>query len=123
MIFLSTQSYRLNKYFKIMFYNLLPKSGEDSHARGCAPFLILYLLKGIRVNISRLIVNYMISKNLLILSRNLPFGMMITHLLKYFKIDLSFETAFSPSVNIDHTLLKRLKVGTREHAHQAPPSP
>jgi len=102
---------------KIMFYNLLHKSREYSHTRGCALLLIYCLLKDIRVNIPKLIVNYMISENLLISGSNLPFGMMITHLLKYFKIDFSFETAFAPSVNIDRTFLKRMQAGTREHAH------
>ena len=36
---------------KIVFYNILPKSGEYSHSRGCAPLLIYCLLKGIRVHI------------------------------------------------------------------------
>ena len=41
---------------KIVFFNLLPKLGEYSHAQGSAPLLIYYLLKGIRVNIPKLIV-------------------------------------------------------------------
>ena len=67
----------------------------------------------------------MISKNLLIPSKNLPFGMMIFHLLRYLKINLSSEAAFAPSVNIDRTLLKRMQVGTREHVYipQAPHRP
>ena len=58
---------------KIVFNNLLPKSGAYSHARGCAPLLIYYLLKGIRVNILHLIVDFMLFEHLLIPSRNLPF--------------------------------------------------
>ena len=42
---------------KIVFYNLLPKSGEYSHARGSAPLVIYCLLKGIRINIPKLIIN------------------------------------------------------------------
>ena len=42
---------------KIVFYNLLPKSEEYSHARCSALFLIYYLLKGIRVNILKLIIH------------------------------------------------------------------
>jgi len=42
---------------KIIFYNLPPKSGEYSHAHGCAPFLIYCLLRGIKVNIPRLIIH------------------------------------------------------------------
>ena len=63
---------------KIMFYNLLPKSREYSHTQGSAFLLIYYLLKGIRVNIPRLIVDFMLSEHSLILSRNLPYGMIIT---------------------------------------------
>ena len=59
---------------KIVFYNLLPKSEEYGYPRGCAPLPIYYLLKDIRVNIPRLIVNYMIYENLLIPSWNLLLG-------------------------------------------------
>jgi len=93
---------------KIVFYSLLPKSGDYCHTRRCAPLLIYCLLKGIRVNILRLIVNYMVSENLLIPSRNISFEMMITHFLRYFNINLSFETAFAPSVNIYRIFLKIL---------------
>jgi len=41
----------------IVFYNLLPKSGEYSHARGSAPLVIYCLLKGIRINVSKLIID------------------------------------------------------------------
>jgi len=72
---------------KIIFYNLLPKSGEYSHAWGFAPLLIYYLLKGIRVNIPKLIFDYMASEHLLIPNRYLPFGMLITRLLKQLKFN------------------------------------
>ena len=42
---------------KIVFYNLLSKSGEYSHALGFAPLLIYCLLKDIRVNIPKLIID------------------------------------------------------------------
>jgi len=67
---------------KIVFFNLLLKSREYSHARGSAPLLINCLLKGIRVNIPKLIIDYMDSEHLLIPNRYLPFGMLITRLLK-----------------------------------------
>ena len=38
---------------KIVFYNLLPKSGEYSHAKGCDPLLMYCLLRGIRLNIPK----------------------------------------------------------------------
>ena len=93
---------------KIVFYNLLPKSGEYSHARGSAPLLIYCLLKGIRVNISKLIVDYMTSDHLLIPNWHLPFGMLITRLLKQLKFDLSTERSIEPSVDINSSLLKRM---------------
>ena len=43
---------------KIVFYNLLPKLGEYSHARGSAPLLIYCLLKGIRINVPKLIIEH-----------------------------------------------------------------
>jgi len=46
--------------------------------------------------------------------------MIITHLLRYFMIDIFRETAYPPFINIDHTLLKRMQSGTRAHA-QPPP--
>ena len=46
---------------KIVFYNLLLKSREYSHARGSAPLLIYCLLRGIRVNIPKLIISVMTS--------------------------------------------------------------
>jgi len=67
---------------KIVFYNLLPKSGEYNHARGSAPLVIYCLLRGIRINIPMLIINYMTSDHLLVPNRHLHFGMLITRLLK-----------------------------------------
>jgi len=48
---------------------------------------------------------------------------MITQLLGYFKIDISSKTTFTPSVNIDRTILKKIQIGARERANvpQAPP--
>jgi len=59
---------------KIVFYNLLPKSGEYSHAWGSAPLLIYCLLKGIKVNIFKLIIDYMASDHLLISNGTCPLG-------------------------------------------------
>jgi len=101
---------------KMVFYNLLPKSGEYSHAQGSSPLVIYYLLQSIKVNIPKLIINFMLSKHLLILNRNLPYRMIITHLLKHLKIDLSPEKVISPSVDNNSTLLKRMQAGTHDHA-------
>jgi len=88
---------------KIVFHNLLPKSGEYSHARGCAPLLIYCLLKGIRINIPRLIIDVMLSEHLLISTRNLPYGMLLTRLFKHFKINLSNERVVNPLIDINST--------------------
>jgi len=81
---------------KIVFYNLLLKSGEYSHNRGSAPLLVYCLLKDIRVNIFKLIVNFMLSEHLLIPNRHLPLRMLITRLLKLLKFDLSEEDPLHP---------------------------
>jgi len=95
---------------KIVFYNLLPESGEYSYARGSTFLLIYCLLKGIRVNIPKLIIDYMASEHLLIPNWHLPFRMLITRLLKQLKFDLSTEWSIEPSVDINSTLLKRMRV-------------
>jgi len=102
---------------KIVFYNLLPKSGEYSHAQGSAPLLIYCLLKGIKVNILKLIVDFMLSEHLLIPNRNLPFWDAYRTLLKLLKFDLSGERSIAPSVDISSTLLKRMYVGERAPFH------
>jgi len=106
---------------KIVFYNLLPKSREYSHARGSAPLLIYFLLKSIRVNIPKLIINYMASEHLLIPNWHLPFWMLITRLLKQLKFDLSAERSIEPSVDINNILLKRMRARERAPAPQFPP--
>ena len=63
-----------------------------------------------------MIISFMPPENLLIPSRSLSFGMMITNLLRYFETDISSKTTFAPSVNINRTLIKRMQVGSRERA-------
>ena len=46
--------------------------------------------------------------------------MIVTHLLRYFTINIFGETAYPPSVDIDRTLLKMIRSDTRVHAQ--PPS-
>jgi len=99
---------------RIVFYNLVLKSGEYSHAQSSAPLLIYFLLKGIRVNIPKLIINFMLSEYLLIPNRHVLFGMHNTRLLKLLKFDLFADRSVEPSVDINSTLLKR--VHAREHA-------
>jgi len=80
---------------KIVYHNLLSKSGEYSHTRGCSPLLIYCLLRGNKVNISKLIIDFLIFDHLLIPSRNLPYGMILTRLFKHFKINLSDERCWN----------------------------
>jgi len=108
---------------KIIFYNLLPKSGEYSHARGSVPLFIYCLLRGIRINVPKFIISFMTSDNIMVPTRHLPFGMIITHLLKQLHFDLSFERAVEPSIDINSTLLKRMRVGVRHPAPQQQPFP
>ena len=105
---------------KIVFHNFLPKSREYNHAHGFAPLWIYCLLKGIRVNIFKLIVDFMLSEHLLIPNRNLPFGMLITNILKLHNIDLLGEKVIASSIDIKCTLLKRIHVGERAFV---PPPP
>jgi len=106
---------------KIVLCNLLPKSEEYIHARGSAPLLIYCLLKGIRVNIPKLIINFMLSEHLLIPNRHLPFGILITELLKLLKFDLYAERSIEPSIDINSTLLKRMHGRECAPAPQPPP--
>ena len=46
--------------------------------------------------------------------------MIITHILRYLKVDISSESAYPPSINIDYTLLKRMQPGTRAQAQPLP---
>ena len=85
-------------FSKIIFHNLLPKSGEYSHARDCASLIIYCLLRGIQVNILRLIITVMLSDHLLIPSRNLPYEMILTHLFKHLKNNVSDERFVAPSM-------------------------
>jgi len=83
------------------------------------PEVVLYFSsiafwKALRVNIPRLIVDFMLSEHLLIPSRNLSFGMILTRLFK--KTDLSSERVIAPSININSTLLTRIQAGARVHA-------
>ena len=63
------------------------------------------------------------SDSLMIPSRNLPFGMMLTPIFKHYNVDLTGETSIVLAVNFDSTLLKRMYTATVHASHaQAPPS-
>ena len=72
------------------------------------------------VNIPTLIIDFMLPDHLFIPSRNLPYEMILTLLFKHFKINLSNKRPITPSIDIDHTLLKRIHVRL---CAQAPPHP
>jgi len=58
----------------------------------------------------------MASDHLLIPNQHLPFGMLITRLLKQLKFNLSTERSIELSVDINSTLLKRMCVSERAPA-------
>jgi len=97
---------------KIIFYNLLPKLGEYSHAMGSTPLLIYCFLKGIRVNILILIIDYMTSDHLLVPNWHLPFGMLITRLLKQLRFDLFTERSIEQSFDINNTFSRGCVLGS-----------
>ena len=72
------------------------------------------------MNIPHLIIDFMLIDHLLILSRNLPYRMILTRLLMHLKINLSDERIVAPSIDIDRTLMKMMHGGLRD---QAPPHP
>jgi len=108
---------------KFVFYNILPKSGEYSHARGYVPLIVYCLLKGIKINFARFIITHMTSDHVCVPSRHLPYGMLISYLLKQLDFDLSSETPSEPSVNLNNTLLKRMHARVRLPAPEQPPIP
>jgi len=63
----------------------------------------------------------MASEHLLISNRHLSFEMLITRLLKQLKFDLSTERSIELSVDINNTLLKRVRARERAPAPQPPP--
>ena len=101
---------------KFIFYNILPKSGEYSNARGPVPLIIYCLLKGIKIDIPHFIATHMASDQIRMSGRNLPYGMLITHLLRGLGFDLSSESPSDPSINLDSVLLKRMEAQMRRYA-------
>ena len=61
--------------------NILPKSSEYDKARGCITLLIYYIMKGLSVNLPKLIFDHMTTDNFD--NRNLPYGMLLTLLFDY----------------------------------------
>jgi len=65
----------------------------------------------------------MTSDNVLVPIRHLPYGMLISYLMKQLDFDLSSVRPSEPSVNLNSSLLKRMEAGTRHAAAQQPPIP
>ena len=65
----------------------------------------------------------MISDHIFVPTRHLPYGMLISYLLKQLNFDLSSERPHEPSVDINSTLLKRMRVGMRHPAPEQQPIP
>jgi len=108
---------------KFVFYNILPKSGEYSHARGPVPLIVYCLLKGIKINFARFIISHMTSDHVFVPTRHLPYGMLISYLLKQLDFDLSSVRPSDPSINLNSTILKRMQAGMRHPAPEQPPIP
>ena len=63
----------------------------------------------------------MTCESLIIPNRNLPYGMILTHI---YKVDLSRDSVVPLAVNIDRSLLKRMHAATHvQLAPHAPPPP
>ena len=86
-----------------------------------APLVIYCLQKDIRINIPKLIISYMTSDHLLVPNQYLSFEMLITCLLKQLNFNLSSERSIKPSVDINSTLLKRMRPRERHLAPQPHP--
>jgi len=106
---------------KIIFYDIVPKSGEFSHARGPVPLIIYCLLKGIKVNFPRVIASHMGCDQIRTAGRSLPYGMLITHLLRALDFDLSAESPSKPLTDINTVVLKMMESQLRRHAPVQPP--
>ena len=56
--------------------NIFPQSGEYGKARGCITLLIYCIMKGLSVNLPKLIFDYMTANSFD--NKNLPYGMLLT---------------------------------------------
>jgi len=106
---------------KIVFHNIVPKSGEFSHARGPVPLIIYCLLKGIKINFPRVIASHMSGDQIRTAGRSLPYGMLITHLLRALDFDFSGQAPSKPSSDFNAAALKMMEAQLRRHAAVQPP--
>jgi hypothetical protein len=92
---------------KIIFHNLVPKTGEFDRARGCVPILIYCFLQGIPVNIPRLILAQISATNLATTSKGLPFGMLFTRLFTHWGIPLEGQELIKPPGPLGRSFLQK----------------
>jgi len=57
----------------------------------------------------------MLSEHLLMPTRNIPCGMLLTQLFKHFKINLFDERTINPFIDINNTFLKRMQMHVGAH--------
>jgi hypothetical protein len=81
---------------KVIFYNLVPKTGEFDRARGCVPILIYCILKEIPVNIPLLILSQICASNLCTSVKGLPFGILFTRLFTHWGVLFAGQEPLSP---------------------------
>ena len=62
-------------FAKIIMLNILPKFDEYGKVRGCITLLIYCIMKGLLVNLPKLIFDHMITDDLD--NRNLPYSMFL----------------------------------------------
>jgi hypothetical protein len=92
---------------KIIFHNLVPKTGEFDRARGCVPILIYCFLQGIPVNIPRLILDQIIASNLATSPKGLPFGMLFTRLFTHWGIPFAGQESLKPPSPLGYSFLQK----------------
>jgi hypothetical protein len=91
---------------KIIFHNLVPKSGEFNRARGCVPILIYCFIQGIPVNIPRLIIDQLCASNDTTISKGLPFGMLFTRLFRLWGVPVAGLELIPPPRSLNRSFLQ-----------------
>ena len=72
---------------KIIMLNILPKSANYGKARGCITLLIYCIMKGLSINLPKLVLDNMTIDNFD--NTNLPYSMLLTILFDCWGVDLS----------------------------------
>ena len=80
----------------IISNNIIPRGGHRDEISFTDLYLIFCLLEGIRTNLPFLILHKMADGNNVARDPNLPYGMALTRIFRYFKVNLDDETEISP---------------------------